>query len=200
VDFVASSFRTFGAIESVNHNGRSGGCAGYSVLRAYYAGAWIGTVTSGLAIRRSLLERLLPYAEEARWRTCADDCLVIGSSLAGAKKYFLTIPAVAYRVHGGNRFWGVRPTGDASYGLLHARIKLLSDLAPFRRDAAGQAALLVHEARSIETLCWEDWWQLLRVWRRIEDDPQAMRRGFFSLLKIALMKIFGRMRRVTDQA
>jgi hypothetical protein len=40
------------------------------------------------------------------WRISADACLVYGSSLVGAKKYFMPKPLIKYRVHEHNYFYG----------------------------------------------------------------------------------------------
>jgi hypothetical protein len=49
------------------------------------------------------------------WRTRADDCLVFGSSLVGARKRFLAQPLVRYRVHSRNNFCGSKPDPIAIY-------------------------------------------------------------------------------------
>ena len=38
------------------------------------------------------------------WRTRADDCLVFGASLAGARKFRIEKNLVGYRIHGNNVF------------------------------------------------------------------------------------------------
>jgi hypothetical protein len=53
-----------------------------------------------------VLEKILPLPFLEAWRTRADDCLVFGASLAGARKYCLARPLVRYRVHGDNQFFG----------------------------------------------------------------------------------------------
>jgi hypothetical protein len=40
------------------------------------------------------------------WRISADACLVYGSSLVGAEKYFMPKPLIKYRVHEKNYFYG----------------------------------------------------------------------------------------------
>jgi hypothetical protein len=57
-------------------------------------------------MRASLARTLLPIPLEADWRIRADDCLVWGSSLAGARKMHLAGTLVHYRTHGGNSFYG----------------------------------------------------------------------------------------------
>jgi hypothetical protein len=66
-------------------------------------------------MRRRLLEKILPLPFVDDWRTRADDCLVFGASLAGARKYYLAQPLVAYRVHDGNHLCGRTPDRFAVY-------------------------------------------------------------------------------------
>jgi glycosyltransferase involved in cell wall biosynthesis len=79
---------------------------GISCLRTYFTHCWLGTVTSALACRRATALALLPTLRAAapRWRVRADDCLVVGSSLVGARKLFLPALTVRYRLHGENHF------------------------------------------------------------------------------------------------
>jgi hypothetical protein len=57
-------------------------------------------------MRRSLLQKVLPLPFVEEWRIRADDCLIFGSSLAGARKRILAQPLVRYRVHGTNQYCG----------------------------------------------------------------------------------------------
>lgn len=76
--------------------------------RAFYT--WIGDVTSTICLRGSLLKRILPYPYIKEWRIRADDCLVLGASVAGAIKGHISSPTVLYRIHGQNNLFG-RDTG-----------------------------------------------------------------------------------------
>jgi hypothetical protein len=62
-----------------------------------------------------VLERLLPLPYLEDWRTRADDCLIFGSSLVGARKYYLGEPLVKYRLHQANSFAGKVPDARADY-------------------------------------------------------------------------------------
>lgn len=79
---------------------------GYSVLKTLCLGEWIGSITSTISMRREILNKILPisfpYIED--WRVRADDCLVWGSSLVGAKKFYMSQPSVMYRIHKNNNF------------------------------------------------------------------------------------------------
>lgn len=88
---------------------------GFSILRTMYLRQWVGAPTSCISARRRTLEKILPYPLFEDWITRADDCLVFGSSLAGARKYHLGKPLVRYRIHGNNRFQGRGPDPKADY-------------------------------------------------------------------------------------
>lgn len=79
------------------------------VARGFYT--WIGNVTSTLCLRGWLLRRILPYPFTAEWRIRADDCLVLGGSIVGAKKGHVDVVTVLYRTHGGNNLHGRDTTG-----------------------------------------------------------------------------------------
>lgn len=74
------------------------------VARGFYT--WIGNVTSTLCLRGRLLRRILPYPYAEEWKIRADDCLVLGASVAGAVKGHIDAVTVLYRTHGGNNLQG----------------------------------------------------------------------------------------------
>lgn len=106
VDFLFCGHRQFGQRDALQLKFPEDRDLGYSVVVTSCLREWIGGPTSCLSMRRSVLEQILPLPFEPSWRTRADDCLVFGSSLAGARKYFLAEPLVGYRVHGRNHFFG----------------------------------------------------------------------------------------------
>jgi len=79
---------------------------GFSVIEALEFQSWCGGQTSSLSIRRSILEKFLPLDLERDWLTRADDCLVYGAGVVGARKYFLAEPLIRYRVHDRNAWYG----------------------------------------------------------------------------------------------
>lgn len=79
---------------------------GFTTAATWFCQEWIGVPTSGLSMRASLVRKLLPLPLESDWRIRADDCLVWGSSLAGARKMHLAGTLVHYRVHASNSFHG----------------------------------------------------------------------------------------------
>lgn len=76
-------------------------------LVSYYLHRSFGVPTSGLSVRTDLLRQLLPQtAIEPEWRIRADDILIWGLDMLGARKYFCPEPLVRYRIHGNNGFCG----------------------------------------------------------------------------------------------
>jgi glycosyltransferase involved in cell wall biosynthesis len=114
-DFVLSGYRLTGQAEGEVLLSPRDLDLGYSVVLALCLSKWIGSPTSCLSARRPVLEKVLPlpYAED--WKTSADDCLLYGSSVAGARKCFLAQPLVRYRIHGRNLFYGKPADPGTSY-------------------------------------------------------------------------------------
>lgn len=79
---------------------------GFSVVSTLYAKEWVGSATSAVSMRTSLLKKILPIPFENEWITRADDCLIWGSSILGANKYYCSKPLVEYRVHSNNNYHG----------------------------------------------------------------------------------------------
>jgi glycosyltransferase involved in cell wall biosynthesis len=104
MDFVFCGFHWFGQHRRQQPPARCGADLGYSVISALTVRAWVGGPTSCLSMRRWVLDKLFPLPCLEDWRTRADDCLVFGSSLVGARKYDLAEPLVKYRLHGANAF------------------------------------------------------------------------------------------------
>lgn len=107
VDFIFSDVILFG-----NESGRQGYAeeatdVGYTVLSTWVHARWYGAPTSALSLRRAMAHRVLDLPSDmlAQWRISADNCLVFGASLLGARKYFLPTSAVNYRIHGRNGWW-----------------------------------------------------------------------------------------------
>ena len=88
---------------------------GFSVITTFIHKEWIGSETSAISMRLQLLKKVLPIPLEQDWITRADDCLVWGTSIVGAQKYYLAIPLVKYRVHGNNHYFGNKNIDTYSY-------------------------------------------------------------------------------------
>ena len=114
-DFVSCGYRQFGQRDKLHIEFMEDRDLGYSVILAACARAWIGAATSCLSIRRSVLETILPLPFTENWRIRADDCLVFGSSLVGARKYYLAQPLVRRRIHAENHYYGRPPNKFAIY-------------------------------------------------------------------------------------
>lgn len=89
--------------------------SGYSILRTSLLFRWLGNATSAISMRKAVLDAILPVPFEPDWRINADDCLVMGASVVGAKKYHLDEVLTDHRVHEGNRDHKVALSNDMLY-------------------------------------------------------------------------------------
>jgi len=107
VDFVFSDVRLVGNESGVQGHAKEAMDLGYTVLGTWVRARWYGAPTSALALRRGLAARVLDLPPEfaANWRISADNCLVFGASVLGARKYYLPTGNVDYRIHGRNGWW-----------------------------------------------------------------------------------------------
>ncbi len=103
-DFVFCAYKKFGAVEETFQRDAVDLDLGYSVIRTLYSGEWIGSITSTLSIRREIVSKFLPIPYMEDWRVRADDCLIWGASLVGAKKFYMSKPLVKYRIHQSNQY------------------------------------------------------------------------------------------------
>jgi glycosyltransferase involved in cell wall biosynthesis len=123
-DFLIVGRREFGAVERVCLDYPETRDFGFTVLATLYGRVWVGGPTSTLSARRWVLDAFMPVPCEHDWRVRADNCLVWGAGLVGARKAFLALPLVSYRVHGANNFYGCTPTPDREYRYRLARTRL----------------------------------------------------------------------------
>lgn len=107
IDFVFSDVRLVGNESGVQGYAKEAADLGYTVLGTWVRARWYGAPTSALALRRKLAARVLDLPPDfvANWRISADNCLVFGASILGAKKYYLPTGNVDYRIHGRNGWW-----------------------------------------------------------------------------------------------
>lgn len=123
IGFVFSDICLFG------HETRTVGYArdaldlGYTAISTYVLTHWYGAPTSALSLRTELARRCLALPEDyARtWRLSADNCLVYGASVLGARKYYLPSGSVGYRIHGNNGWWSNRSQTATFLNRLHSR-------------------------------------------------------------------------------
>jgi glycosyltransferase involved in cell wall biosynthesis len=101
VDFVFTAHRCFGKADEVVQYAPQDLDLGFSLIAVLKERIFLGSITSTLAIRRSLSLTLLPVLRQVapRWRVRADDPIIYGASLAGARKYYLAATTVLYRIH-----------------------------------------------------------------------------------------------------
>jgi glycosyltransferase involved in cell wall biosynthesis len=127
-DFIFCRNRHIGLMSGLGGYGSRDRDLGYSVISALQGRRWVGAPTSCLSMRRRVLEKILPLPLEEDWRTRADDCLVYGASIFGARKYYLATPLVQYRIHEDNAFVGAKQGPCQSYLQKLAVGRLLSYL------------------------------------------------------------------------
>ncbi|MFC5576933.1 glycosyltransferase family 2 protein [Lysobacter niabensis] len=107
VGFIISDMRWFGDEERVVGYGARAIDFGFTAISTYAATAWYGAPTSALSMRTEWARRSLQLPAEiiATWRLSADNALVYGASVLGARKYYLPTGSVGYRIHGSNGWW-----------------------------------------------------------------------------------------------
>ena len=104
-DFIFCAYQKFGIEEGIFKEYEFDLDLGYSVIKTLCLGEWIGSIASTLSMRREILQKVLPIPYTDDWRIRADDCLVWGASLVGAKKFYMSQPSVMYRIHKSNNFY-----------------------------------------------------------------------------------------------
>ena len=83
------------------------GSLSFGIFRTYYLLTYFGTSTSCIAITRETLAKILPLRSiESKWRIRADDCIIYGAALVGAKMYHTSYEGIVYRVHTTNNYCG----------------------------------------------------------------------------------------------
>jgi glycosyltransferase involved in cell wall biosynthesis len=104
-DFLFCGYTSIGDVESQYFPYPFTRNLGYSIVSTLYQQRWIGSVTSTISMRKAILDKVLPIPFLDDWRTRADDCLIWGASLAGAKKFYMSEALVKYRIHNQNNFY-----------------------------------------------------------------------------------------------
>jgi len=148
-DFLYCAIEEFGSSDEVVRDYERDTDLGFSVVSTIETSAWIGGRTSSLSMRKSILDRFMPIPLEQDWRVRADDCLVFGTSIAGAHKFFLAEPLVRYRVHGDNAWYGKKLNKHEGY---HYQLKINTLIAHFLKlfgyNRPALADLIVREFTS----------------------------------------------------
>lgn len=108
---------------------------GISVIHGAFAASYQYAPTSGNALRRSLMQRLVdvPDSMLAEWKTRADDCIGYGADILGAHKVYLGRPRVNYRSHGQNLYLDASRTKSSKSAYKLRREKMFA----YYRAVAG---------------------------------------------------------------
>lgn len=192
VEFVHTNLKFVGKKQGTYFHDFTDRDQGYSMLLTYHTMAWIGSPTSAISMRSSLCRRILDLPAEifVDWRVRADDVLVFGASLFGARKRYLGEARVNYCVHDANHWFNV-PENEAGVFRRSWAIKRLflhwaqhstaySDYFPYPAMAAltechsrpeltwDEACMYAGAARNVRARDWSPmmrWRQILSIWR-----------------------------------
>jgi len=123
VGFIFSDILLFGNEEQHLKFAPGAVDLGYTAVSTYALTYWYGAPTSALSMRSAVAHWSLdlPTALAATWRLSADNCLVYGASLQGARKYYLPTGQVGYRIHGKNGWWSQRGHTEVYHNRLRSR-------------------------------------------------------------------------------
>ena len=124
-DFLFCSAEVFDNEERIANCYEKNRDLGYSIIATLYRKVWVGNRTSTLSMRRSVLEKFLPIPYLEDWRVRADDCIIYGASIVGARKFYLDLPLVKYRAHGNNNFYGRKEKRTPEYEDRYEQAKAL---------------------------------------------------------------------------
>jgi len=123
VDFVFTDMQHFGEENKLVGFHRTAVDLGYTAVITYALTRWYGAPTSALSMRTQWARKVLEVPDSFReiWRLSADNCLVFGASVLGARKYYLPTGSVWYRIHGKNGWWSNRSASVAYTNRLRSR-------------------------------------------------------------------------------
>jgi glycosyltransferase involved in cell wall biosynthesis len=160
---------------------------GYTAVSTYALTCWYGAPTSALSMRSKVAQWALdlPPSLAATWRLSADNCLVYGASLQGARKYFLPTGEVGYRIHGKNGWWSQRGNNE----LYHNRLRSRGLISHYARTAGVDDFCLELAKLEFKTKPQPDWRETRRYmevcWRDRTSVFKKMERSL-SILKLHL--------------
>ncbi len=123
VDFVFTDMRHFGEENKLVGFHRGAVDLGFTAVMTYALTRWYGAPTSALSMRAAWARKVLDVPDGYRetWRLSADNCLVYGASVLGARKYYLPTGCVDYRIHGKNGWWSNRSASQVYLNRLRSR-------------------------------------------------------------------------------
>lgn len=124
IDFVISDMQVFDQEKRVIGYGSEPVDFGYTMVSTAVTGCWYGAPTSALSMRKTWAQQALdlPARFVECWKLSADNCLVYGASVLGARKLFLPTGEVHYRIHGSNGWWANLGPGHAYRNRLDCRV------------------------------------------------------------------------------
>jgi glycosyltransferase involved in cell wall biosynthesis len=180
IDFVFTDVSLFGNEYGVHGYATRPVDLGYTALSTWMTGWWYGEASSAISMRRRWAVRALdlPQGVLDAWRLSGDAPLVFGSSILGARKYFVPTGSVHYRVHGKNGWWNARDRERRFENRFRARtvinyyaremsmdhrtmdlvkLEFLSKVDPSRDEAARYARMALQSGV----------WLPRRIWRAV---------------------------------
>lgn len=168
VDFLFTDVRLFGNEEGIQGYAERAVDLGYTAISTWVTAYWYGAATSALSMRRAWAQRTLDLPAEfvRSWRISADNCLVFGASVLGARKYFLPTGMVRYRVHGANGWWHARHRENQFANLFRSRVLINHYAARMHMDERT-LDLVKAEFRSKPAPSKEETWRYARMAYRL---------------------------------
>lgn len=191
--FLFCDYTVFGLRNVVTRWGSCSHVLGFDLVQTLIGKTWTGAPTSCLVLRRSLASKFLPLPLEDDWRIRADDCLVYGASLVGAKKGYLCRPLVDYRAHGTNQYLNRRVDRDKQFLHLVAKQRLFQRFMKVRGlNPEDLSRLATLEFRTHKHVNYKLYRQYVRLVRR---SNLPFTRRFKSLLSMSAHYIRTRARK-----
>ena len=189
-DFLFCAHERFGLENDLIRSSTGNYDFGFTVALTYFLRAYVGSVTSTISIRKRVLDRFMPLTRiESDWVSRADDCLVWGSSLSGARKYYLDLPLVRYRVHENNGWYGKQFAAHYSYKRGLAVRRLLSTLCNNLGIDDSIVSIVPGEISSRPHLKTTDILLYFKVVNRSKLNSYRRIRHYYKLLKVFLQRV-----------
>jgi glycosyltransferase involved in cell wall biosynthesis len=174
-------------IEQFSHYIRD---CGYSIILTLEEQRFVGSASSGNSIHRDYLSEILPCTCIGDYRLWTDNCVVFGSSILGARKFFIDLQLVAYRSHGNNGFM------NSSNSYIQNRFKFYQNQVALTRlfnylsqknnltgDLISRNA--IYEFKTIDYPTWDLFFAYLRIMMRspssIPHVPLGLLNKFYGL-------------------
>lgn len=164
---------------------------GYSIILAMELQRFVGSPSSGNSIRRKYLSEMLPCTCIGNYRIWADTYFVIASSILGARKFFINLPLVAYRVHSKNVFYSNPITKDR-FKVYQDQVAIVQFIT-FLSQKMNYTRLLLtrnapYEFKTIDYPNWDLFFDYLKIMLRTPTSiPFSSNRRFSKLNGLAIM-------------